>query len=90
MANQVDVLEHQLRKVVNGTHLIVEAANNQPQLRRQNMMWRQHIIGLFGDTLFQREDPRSALHSDSSMVLGHLAHGQLTRIFFHVPFHRDF
>ena len=75
MANQVDVLEHQLQRVENRTRLIVEAANNQPQRMRQHEMWWQHIIGLYGDeeTPFQRVGIQRAVFLDS-LALVHNVH----------------
>ena len=67
MANQVDVLEEQLRRVEDRAHLIVEAADNQQQRRPQNEMWWQHIMGLYGDedTLFQSVGIEHAVFLDS-------------------------
>ena len=67
MANQMDALEEQLRRVEEGTQLIVDAANNRPRRRRQNEMWWQHIVGLYGDeeTLFQRIDIQREVFLDS-------------------------
>ena len=75
MANQVDVLEEQLRRVEDREHLIVEAADNQQQRRPQNEMWWQHIIGLHGDkdTLFRSVGIERAVFLDS-LTLVHNVH----------------
>ena len=66
MANQADVLEEQFRWVVTGPTWLWKGKQPTPG-RRQNRVWRLHIIRLYGDTLFPGENPRSAFGMNGSI-----------------------